>query len=91
MKEEHEQEYLRYHFTDDVLQAKIEFVQNFVEINDHVKIDVVKNDITDEEVDAITNCANQNLILGGGVAGAIRMKGGPIIQKECDKIINTVK
>ncbi len=41
-------------------------------------------DITDLAVDAIVNAANGQLILGGGVAGAIRQKGGPAIQAECN-------
>ncbi|MGP3667066.1 MAG: macro domain-containing protein [Candidatus Bathyarchaeota archaeon] len=49
-------------------------------------IELVKGDITDLEVDAIVNAANSQLKLGGGVAGAIRKKGGPKIQEECDKI-----
>jgi O-acetyl-ADP-ribose deacetylase (regulator of RNase III) len=43
-------------------------------------------DITTLEVDAIVNAANSELQLGGGVAGAIRTKGGPEIQAECDRI-----
>ena len=46
-------------------------------------------DITDMEVDAIVNAANAQLILGAGVAGAIRRKGGPTIQEECNKIGGT--
>ncbi|MCX8176374.1 MAG: macro domain-containing protein [Candidatus Bathyarchaeota archaeon] len=49
-------------------------------------IELVKGDITDLEVDAIVNAANSQLKLGGGVAGAIRRKGGLKIQEECDKI-----
>lgn len=46
----------------------------------------MKGDITELDVDAIVNAANNDLILGGGVAGAIRTKGGPRIQEECDRI-----
>jgi O-acetyl-ADP-ribose deacetylase (regulator of RNase III) len=45
-----------------------------------------EGDITGEEVDAIVNAANNQLVLGAGVAGAIREKGGPQIQAECDAI-----
>lgn len=50
------------------------------------KIQVKLGDITDFEVDAIVNAANDDLILGGGVAGAIRRKGGQVIQDECNAI-----
>jgi O-acetyl-ADP-ribose deacetylase (regulator of RNase III) len=49
-------------------------------------IELVKGDITELDTDAIVNAANDRLVLGGGVAGAIRRKGGPSIQEECDKI-----
>lgn len=49
------------------------------------KIEIVVGDITEMEVDAIVNAANTDLRLGSGVAGAIRKKGGPSIQAECDK------
>ena len=49
-------------------------------------IKLEKGDITELEVDIIVNAANANLILGGGVAGAIRRKGGPDIQEECNTI-----
>lgn len=45
-----------------------------------------KGDITEIDVDAVVNAANTELILGAGVAGAIRQKGGPSIQAECDKL-----
>ena len=47
---------------------------------------LVEGDITDQPVDAIVNAANTRLRLGSGVAGAIREKGGPSIQEECDAI-----
>jgi O-acetyl-ADP-ribose deacetylase len=47
---------------------------------------VIKGDITEVEADAIVNAANTDLILGGGVAGAIRKKGGDPIQNECNEI-----
>jgi O-acetyl-ADP-ribose deacetylase (regulator of RNase III) len=50
---------------------------------------LVKGDITEMETDVIVNAANAQLILGGGVAGAIRRKGGPAIQEECNKIGGT--
>jgi len=49
-------------------------------------IELTKTDITSLSVDAIVNAANEALQLGSGVAGAIRQKGGPAIQEECDKI-----
>lgn len=51
-----------------------------------VKIEFLKGDITEMAVDAIVNAANNDLMLGAGVAGAIRRKGGPRIQEECDRI-----
>jgi len=50
------------------------------------KIDIRQGDLTEMDTDAIVNAANNDLKLGGGVAGAIRQKGGPQIQAECDKI-----
>lgn len=50
------------------------------------KIILKQGDITELTTDAIVNAANEDLILGGGVAGAIRKKGGPSIQEECNKI-----
>jgi O-acetyl-ADP-ribose deacetylase len=50
------------------------------------KIILLQGDLTEMDVDAIVNAANNDLQLGGGVAGAIRRKGGDAIQKECDAI-----
>src|SRR3989442_303559 len=45
-------------------------------------ISIERGDITDWEVDAITNAANATLAMGTGVAGAIKRKGGVIIEEE---------
>jgi O-acetyl-ADP-ribose deacetylase (regulator of RNase III) len=50
------------------------------------KVKISQGDITECDVDAIVNAANNDLILGAGLAGAIRSKGGPDIQEECDRI-----
>lgn len=50
------------------------------------KILLKTGDITTMEVDAIINSANNDLILGSGVSGAIRRLGGPAIQEECNRI-----
>lgn len=50
------------------------------------RVEIVQGDLTEMDTDAIVNAANNDLQLGGGVAGAIRRKGGPEIQKECDTI-----
>jgi len=42
-----------------------------------------RGDITTYAGGAIVNAANNHLILGAGVAGAIRRRGGPSIQAEC--------
>jgi len=50
------------------------------------KLVLLQGDITEMDTDAIVNAANKDLILGAGVAGAIRTKGGPTIQEECNHI-----
>ena len=49
------------------------------------RILIIAGDLVEQEVDAIVNAANNDLVLGGGVAGAIRSRGGPTIQRECDE------
>ena len=53
-------------------------------------VDVLQGDLTEQDVDAIVNAANNDLILGGGVAGAIARRGGPAIQAEC-RAIGTIE
>jgi O-acetyl-ADP-ribose deacetylase len=45
-------------------------------------VSLALGDITDETADAIVNAANNHLWMGGGVAGAIKHKGGEIIEQE---------
>jgi O-acetyl-ADP-ribose deacetylase len=50
------------------------------------RIEILQGDLTEMDVGAIVNAANNDLQLGGGVAGAIRRKGGLQIQAECNEI-----
>lgn len=50
-----------------------------------VKIDLLKGDITERDTNAIINTANNLLILGSGLGGAIKAKGGDKIAEECSK------
>jgi O-acetyl-ADP-ribose deacetylase len=50
------------------------------------RIELMQGDLTEMDTDAIVNAANNDLQHGGGVAGAIRRKGGDIIQHESNEI-----
>ncbi|MEO7794309.1 MAG: macro domain-containing protein [Thermoanaerobaculia bacterium] len=52
-------------------------------------LELVEGDITDLDVEAIVNAANEDLVLGGGVAGTIKRRGGPSVQEECRRIGST--
>lgn len=52
-----------------------------VQINHH-SIEILQGDITEQDTEAVVNAANNLLWMGGGVAGAIKRKGGAQIETE---------
>jgi len=48
----------------------------------HGSVEIVRGDITDESTEAVVNAANNNFWMGGGVAGAIKRKGGEEIERD---------
>jgi len=50
------------------------------------EIKIIQGDITQVKAEAIVNAANNKLVMGGGVAGAIKRIGGKVIEEEALKI-----
>jgi len=60
-------------------------VADGIQINQSV-VRLIKDDVTDLDVDAFVFYAQSDLVLGTGFGGAIGVRGGPSVQKELDEL-----
>jgi len=51
----------------------------------NIEVSIIQGDITSADTEAIVNAANNRFLMGGGVAGAIKRKGGKVIEEEAVK------
>src|SRR5207302_569843 len=57
-----------------------------LKVGDADEIRLLRSDLTKYAADALVNAANSDLLLGGGVCGAIHRAGGQVIADECRRI-----
>ena len=60
-------------------------------IQKNVQVEIFHGDLVNADVEVIVNAANTELLLGGGIAGAIINKCGRRVQTECDEYLKLLR